>query len=221
MTVDTTDGAATISQPSELSMTSGIFALSNVASSKQSYTATITITTGDSVNSQTLSVSGVSVSTYCDASSTTITAPTTNDLMKARRTPFYLYDTLVFSMTNPTCYYDTDSMDLGSADFSYVGSSSSNDWTAIVTMDQPTNLVNGDHQYSVTVSAEGGASATAYGSMLIATPTGSTLEDLTGYPDCVGPTCTFYSDSSDYADLGESITVEMSGIDSAFPKMEP
>jgi hypothetical protein len=34
MNVDTTDGAAALSQPSELSMTSGIFALSNVASKK-------------------------------------------------------------------------------------------------------------------------------------------------------------------------------------------
>jgi hypothetical protein len=90
MTVDTIDGAYTSSQPTELSMSSGIFELSNVASMKQLYTATITITTGDSVNSQTLTVTDVSVDTYCDSSSTTITAPSTDNLMKARRTPFYL-----------------------------------------------------------------------------------------------------------------------------------
>lgn len=124
-------------------------------------------------------------------------------------------------MTNPTCYYDTDSMDLGGSDFSYVGSASSNDWTATVTMDQATNLVNGDHEYSLTVSAEGGASATAYGSMLIATPTGSTLEDLTGYPDCVGPTCTYHSDPSSLFALEESITVEFQGSDLDYLKSEP
>jgi hypothetical protein len=40
--------------------------------------------------------------------------------------------------------------------------------------------------------------------MLIATPTGSTLEDLTGYPDCRG-SCTFYSDYRDMLNDAEYI----------------
>lgn len=145
MTVDTWDGAYTSSQPSELSMSSGIFELENVAFWKQLYTATITITTGDSVNSQTLTVTDVSVDTYYDESSTTITAPSTANLMKARRTPFYLMDIITFSMTNPTCLYNYDSMDVGSSDFSYTGGTSMNEWTAVVTMDSATNDVNGNH----------------------------------------------------------------------------
>jgi hypothetical protein len=129
--------------------------------------------------------------------------------MKARRTPFFLTDSFTFSMTNPTCYYDGDSMDTGSSLFSYTsatGIPTSDDFSATVTMDSATNLVNGDHEYSITVTAEGGASATAYGSMLIATPTGSTLEDLTGYPDCEGPSCTFYSDYNDFLGDAEYIS---------------
>jgi hypothetical protein len=36
-------------------------------------------------------------------------------------------------------------MDLGSSDFSYMGSAIGNDWSAVVVMDSATNDVNGDH----------------------------------------------------------------------------
>lgn len=63
-------------------------------------------------------------------------------------------------------------------------------------MNSNANLISADHSYAVTLTALGGESYTYTDSMLIATPTGSTLTDLTGYPNCVydDNSCTYFDD---------------------------
>jgi hypothetical protein len=51
-------------------------------------------------------------------------------------------------------------------------------------MNSNANLISAEHSYAVTLTALGGESYTYTDSMLIATPTGSTLKDLTGYENC-------------------------------------
>lgn len=67
-----------------------------------------------------------------------------------------------------------------------------------VTMNEEANDIVGAYDYTIRADAEGGAFEDATGQMVIETPVGSTLLSLTGYPDCDGVSCTFYSSYNNF-----------------------
>jgi hypothetical protein len=75
--------------------------------------------------------------------------------------------------------------------------------------EEAASIVN-TYAFAITAVADGGETATSYGYMEIATPIGSTLVSLTGYPDCDG-SCTFYSTYSDFSTVAAAADDQPTG----------
>jgi hypothetical protein len=200
------------SNPDELVMeTDGQLSLTNLASLKQNYLIDIDITTTDSVNDVYHVVHEVTVIAECGPDSTTITAPYLMDLDKAPRTLPTLTQEGTFTVSNPTCAVASLAITTGDDYYTREGtfnSDGSSDF--IVKMNEEAASIVNTYAFAITAVADGGETATSYGYMEIATPIGSTLVSLTGYPDCDG-SCTFYSTYSDFSTVAAAADDQPTG----------